>query len=100
MESLDNIKGYLEEYAELKKAEKNLKARMKELDPLVRPSLADRGEVIVGDNKFECVTKPGRTSFDKKGLAADHPEIDMGAYEKRGAPFTELRISEVENVDG
>lgn len=99
MESLDNLKGYLEEYAELKKAEKNLKARMKELDPLIRPNLADRGEVIVGNSKFECVTKPGRATFDKKLLAEAHPEIDLDAYTKRGAPFTELRITEVEKID-
>lgn len=99
MTSLDNLKSYLEEYAELKRVEKNVKTRMKELDPLVRPQLADRGAVVMGEFQFECVTKPGRKSFDKKALAADYPAIDLSFYEKTGAPFTELRIKEVENLD-
>lgn len=33
----------------------------------------------------------GRTSFDKKALAAAHPEIDLSRFEKQGAPFDVLK---------
>lgn len=34
---------------------------------------------------------PGHASFDKKRLAAEHPEIDLSKYEKRGQPFPVFR---------
>jgi len=33
----------------------------------------------------------GRKKFDKERLAADHPEIDLAAYEKQGKPFKAFR---------
>jgi putative phage-type endonuclease len=34
----------------------------------------------------------GRTTFDKKALAAKHPEIDLSQFEKTGKPFDTLRV--------
>ncbi len=38
--------------------------------------------------------KRGRLAFDKDRLAADHPEIDMKQYEKRGKPIKALSVKE------
>ena len=35
--------------------------------------------------------RAGRTSFDKKGLAKAHPEIDLSQFEKTGSPYKEFR---------
>jgi putative phage-type endonuclease len=35
--------------------------------------------------------RPGRKTFDKKALAAKHPEIDLSDFEKVGNPYKEFR---------
>jgi hypothetical protein len=37
--------------------------------------------------RLSYTEQAGRKSFDKKLLAAEHPEIDLAKYEKQGNPF-------------
>ena len=94
--SLDNIKSYMGEYADLRKQKKALEARMKELDPLIRPALADKQSVTYAGNVFKLTTVAGRKTLDKK--AVEEAGIDLEPYYKTGAPYTTLKIEEVEEL--
>ena len=62
---------------------------------------------IMGDNavcegagvRVYYKEQSGRKTFDKKALSKDHPEIDLSAYEKQGAPFKSFKsyFSEVKH---
>lgn len=91
--SLDNVKPYFDEYADLRRAKERIEARMKELDPLVRPALDGKGAVIHNGYMFELRTNKGRKSYDYKAMAADG--INVEDYAKVGAPSTSLYIKQV-----
>lgn len=42
----------------------------------------------------------GRSSFDKEALAADHPEIDLSKYMKRGKPYRTFKSYFLESFQG
>lgn len=61
--------------------------------------LANGIDVIEGfGSRIYYKEQAGRSSFDKKALAAAHPEIDLSQYEKRGAPFRTFRVYNVERT--
>lgn len=93
--SLDNVKSYLTEYADLVKVKKAAEARMKELDQIIRPALAGKGNTLVGNYVFTLTNVAGRRTIDKDALIADG--IDVSKYEKIGNPSTKLDIKEVNN---
>jgi len=41
--------------------------------------------------RLSYTEQAGRKTFDKKALAAAHPEIDLAAFEKQGSPFKTFR---------
>lgn len=94
--SLDNIKPLLAEYAHLHAQKKVLDERLKELDKQVRPILVDSGSVQVANYVFSCTIMPGRKTLDKKAMEA--AGIDLAPYEKVGAPFTKLTVTEAESI--
>lgn len=93
--SLDNIKPLLAEYAHIKAERDVLDARLKDLDKQVRPILVEQGSVQVANFVFSCTMVPGRKTLDKKAMTADG--IDLAPYEKVGAPFTQLKITTIDN---
>lgn len=64
--------------------------------------VADRFKLWLTSNAFDVVEgngvrvyykeQAGRASFDKKALAAAHPEINLAAFEKKGSPFRTFRV--------
>lgn len=78
--------------AELLREAYSLKA---ESDELMRLAKTRMKELVEGEfGKYEGAglrlsyyQSAGHKSFDKKQLAAEHPEIDLSKYEKQGAPF-------------
>jgi hypothetical protein len=59
--------------------------------------------ILPSGHKFSYTAQAGRRTFDKRRLAAEHPEIDLKAYETQGAPFSVLRgygASEAPRGDG
>ncbi len=93
MTNLDNVKPYLEEYAELRKEKKGIEDRLKHLDSTVRPMLDGLGAVMVAGFMFELKVNKGRRTLDKAALIADG--IDVENYYRVGTPFTSLFIKEV-----
>lgn len=91
--SLDNIKSYMDEYGKLSTTKKMVEARMKELDELIRPTIVGKGATVVGNFMFECTMVKGRETLDKK--AVEEAGIDLSPYYKTGAPFTMLKVKEV-----
>jgi len=80
------------EAAELLREAYALKA---DSDELMRLAKTRMKEVVEGEfGKYEGAglrlsyyQSQGHKSFDKKRLAAEHPEIDLSRYENQGAPF-------------
>lgn len=80
------------EAAELLRDAYSLKA---ESDELMRLAKTRMKEVVEGEfGKYEGAgvrlsyyLSAGHKSFDKKRLAAEHPEIDLSQYENQGMPF-------------
>jgi len=60
------------------KAKSRIQAAMKE---------SGLGKVRIAGHRFKWHEQPGRITFDKRRLSAEHPEIDMSRYEKIGKPF-------------
>jgi len=89
----DNLKPLLAEYGNLRSNKKDIDARIKELDPEVRPLLKNKGAVVVGNYMFELTENSGRKTLDKAALIADG--IDVEKYMRVGAPFTALKVKEL-----
>jgi len=90
--NMDNIMPHLVEYAEIKTSMKDMTARLKELDPVIRPMLVDKGVIEAGDHTFEVTMMKGRKTLDRKAM--EMAGIDLEPYEKVGAPFTKLVVKE------
>ena len=84
---------HLIEYAAIKIKMKEMTARLKDLDPVIRPMLVDRGVVEAGEHTFEVTMMKGRKTLDRKAM--EMAGIDLEPYEKVGAPFTKLIVKEV-----
>lgn len=95
--SLDNYKPMMDERAELYEQKKAIDARIEELDEALRPSLADRGELIHNGYSFKVDITAGRKTVDYKQMAADFG-IDLDAYTKQGAPSTRFSIKKVNQL--
>ena len=89
----DNLRPLLEEYGNLRADKKDIEARIKELDPEVRPLLKGKGAIVVGNYMFELTENAGRKTLDKAALVADG--INIEKYMKVGAPFTALKVKEL-----
>lgn len=94
--SLDNVKSYMDEYAELRRSKQRIEERMKELDPIIRPSLEGRGAIVYNGAQFECRVSEGRKTLDKKAVA--DAGIDLEPYMKQGAPLTTLTVKIVNEI--
>jgi hypothetical protein len=49
------------------------------------------GKYEGGGMRLAYFMSQGRTSFDKKALAAAYPQIDLSQFEKRGDPFEVMK---------
>jgi putative phage-type endonuclease len=49
------------------------------------------GSYQAGRLRFYWKSQPGRLTLDKKRLQAEHPELDLGSYEKQGKDFQTFR---------
>ena len=79
-------------YAEAKAAEEHAKAIKDKNKPIILKELKDRKqtELPVGDYVVKVEAVAGRTTLDKKKVAA--AGIDLSPYEKTGAPSTRLTV--------
>lgn len=79
------------EAAQLLQEAKQLELDGKELYDIAKQRIVKMvggfGKFQGGNLRLSYYESAGHTSFDKKHLAAEHPEIDLSRYEKRGAPF-------------
>jgi len=91
----DNLTPLLVEYGNLRADKKDIEARIKELDPQVRPLLKNKGAIVVGNYMFELTENSGRKTLDKEALIADGVNIEN--YMKVGAPYTMLKVKELGN---
>lgn len=99
-QSLDNVKPLLKRLLDLRQDKKDIEAEIKELDKEVRPAIVSRGKMQLDNYIFECKEQAGRKSIDKAALAdflAQHGK-SIEDFEKQGAPFTTLNISEAATV--
>lgn len=92
------------EAAQLFREAKQLEADGKELVELAKQKVKDAvggrlGKYQGGGMRLAYFLSQGRTSFDKKALAARHPEINMSDFERRGEPFEVLKPSWVGGHD-
>jgi putative phage-type endonuclease len=84
------------EAAQLFRDAKQLEADGKMLMDLAKERVKDAvggkfGKYQGGGMRLSYYLSPGRTSFDKKRLAATHPEIKLSQFEKQGDPFEVLK---------
>jgi len=68
--------------ADHEEARANLKAMM---------AGASLEKIACAGHKVIHAWQDGRTRFNKKLLAAEHPDLDLGRYEERGDPFAMFR---------
>jgi hypothetical protein len=95
--SLDNIKPYLAELLELRAAKAKIDARLKELDPIVRPAIIGAGSLQHAGYIFKCTMKKGAVSLDK-ALVTAYLEKRGKKYEdftKTGSPSSVMTVSEI-----
>jgi len=94
---LDNYKPMLKERGELAKLQKQIEARIKQLDADLRPVLEGRGEVVAEGYSFNVRLQAGRMSLDKPALDAFLLEhgATINEFEKQGAPYTVFTVKEV-----
>lgn len=67
----------------LRSAKERIKTAMDAAD--LKKIITEKG------HKFSNIKQSGRTSFDKKALKADYPNIDLTKYDKKGEPFVAFR---------
>ena len=84
------------EAAQLFREAKQLEADGKVLVELakekVKAAIGNRlGKYQGGGMRLAYYLSSGRTSFDKKALAARHPEINLSQFEKRGDPYEVMK---------
>lgn len=84
------------EAAQLFREAKQLEADGKELVELAKQKVKEAiggklGKYQGGGMRLAYFLSQGRTSFDKKALAARHPEIKLSEFEKRGDPFEVMK---------
>lgn len=84
------------EAAQLFREAKQLEADGKMLVDLAKERIKEAvggklGKYQGGGMRLSYYLSPGRTSFDKKRLAATHPEINLSQFEKQGDPFEVLK---------
>tara|TARA_R110000823_G_scaffold38236_6_gene103178 strand:+ start:137 stop:466 length:330 start_codon:yes stop_codon:yes gene_type:complete len=94
--SLDNIKPALKRLLDLRADAKDIAAEIKVLDAEVRPLIEGQGKMQMDNYIFECKVQKGRTSIDKTLLVTflqEHGK-EMADFEKVGAPFTTMSVSE------
>jgi len=87
--------GFRGDMLALREAEQIIKDG-EELKTLAKERVLDRIERTYGryegfGMRLYFAQQAGRKTFDKKRLAAEHPEIDLAAYDKQGAPFETFR---------
>lgn len=86
----------MDEYADLREQKKDIEARLKELDPIIRPALDGVGNVVHGGWMYSLTVSEGRKTLDKSALL--EAGIDLDPYYKVGAPFTTLKIAKVKEA--
>ena len=99
-QSLANIKPMLEDYLNLRADIKDMEKELKEMDETIRPMLADRGKMQLGTFTFEVKTQPGRKTMDKAKLEAflNQHGKSIEDFQRVGAPYTQMRVSEAVTV--
>nr|NKB39630.1 hypothetical protein [Ilumatobacter sp.] len=92
--SNDNIKTVAEAYGAIKAEMKALEKKAKELEPVLKEALADRGNVSVGKYVFTAKTMAGRKTMDKPKLesALRDNGLDIESFYKAGAPFVQMSV--------
>jgi hypothetical protein len=101
--SLDNIKPLLEELLELTHVKKKIEARIKELNPQVRPSIEGRGSMLLGKYSFECKIGKGRKTLDTDRLSVYLADdgLNLEDFYKVGAPTSTMTVKLLgESLDG
>lgn len=98
--SLDNIKPLLKRLLDLRMDKRDIEKEIKELDEQVRPIIAERGKMQLDNYVFECKLVAGRKSIDKTALTEflEKHGKSMADFEKEGAPFTQMNVTEVATV--
>lgn len=88
-EAFTNAAQLLREAIQLEKDASELKelAKTRILETIERQYGSYQG----GGIRFHWSQKAGRKTFDKKALAAAHPEINLEPFEKQGNPYDEFR---------
>jgi len=83
------------EAAQLLQEAKQLELDGKQLYEIAKQRIIETvggfGKFQGGGLRLSYYQSPGHSSFDKKRLAAEHPEINLSDYEKRGVPFEVFR---------
>lgn len=98
--SLDNLRPQIKRLLELRMDKRDIEAEIKEIEGTVKEVTADRGKMRLDNYVFEAKTMAGRKSIDKDALnnfLAKHGK-SAEDFEKVGAPFVTLTVSEAEQV--
>lgn len=96
--SFDNLKGVLEELADLRAEIKVKQERADELGKAVKSAISGQvQDTIVGNVVFSLRVNAGRSSFDWEAMKADG--IDIEPYRKQGAPVSTLTVKRVNTLD-
>lgn len=99
-QSLDNLKPLIKKLLELRMDKRDIEAEIKEIEGVVKESIADKGKMQLDNYVFECKTMAGRKTVDKPALEeflASHGK-SYEDFTKQGAPFTQLRVDEAATV--
>jgi putative phage-type endonuclease len=79
-------------FREAKQLEKDSETLVEIAKQKVKAAVSNRfGKYQGGGMRLAYFQSQGRTSFDKKLLAATYPQIDLTQFEKRGDPFEVLK---------
>lgn len=96
--SFDNIKPAVIELCEITMKIKELEARKKDLEEVVKPVLADKGKLGFGDFTVNVKTMNGRKTLDKEAVAAALGVPDLSPYEKVGKPYSMTTIERIQQA--
>src|SRR6185369_8611177 len=79
-------------FREAKQLEKDSETLIDLAKQRVKAAVGNKlGKYQGGGMRLAYFQSQGRTSFDKKALAAAYPQIDLSQFEKRGDPFEVLK---------
>ena len=92
--SLNDLDNACKVYGDLITKKKEIEAALKELEPIIKESFADKGLTVRSGYAFKATTQAGRKTLDKKALtsALSQHGLDLDAFYTVGAPYVRMSV--------